>query len=216
MDRNENFHRISGFFILIGAVGMVIATLYHPLLVDPFNGIRAFDGYTSSNNWTTDHIGMLLAVSLWLIGLMGYPSFIINPSVKSKTASILIGVSFALWMTILVAELTMIPIIGEKVMRVEVDETFIVWEAVFALGLLLGYVAMSVIWLAVAYFGWDLKKNNQGSTLFQYSAYIGGCLGFVGILITFFNYELAYFVLPLTNGIPFLWTMVLGWKMIRA
>jgi hypothetical protein len=215
MNHEARSLRLSGYLIIIGAIGMGIATLFHPLLVDPFNGVRAFHGYAKTPYWIADHIAMLLSISLWLIGLMGGSSFIISRSVLSKKADLLLGVSLALWLTILVAELTMIPVLGEKLKLGGSESDFIIWQAVFALSLLLGYIAMAAAWIAIAYYGADLRKGNQGSRMFQMGAFYGGGLGFIGILLTFFNYEWAYFILPPTTIIPFIWSMALGWKMIK-
>jgi hypothetical protein len=206
--------RLVGTSIIMGAILMLIATILHPPLVNPYDGETAFREYYHSELWMWDHILMLGAVSLWLLGLAGSASFI---SDRHSIGSHLFFVSLGLWILILTAELTVLPLIGKEIL-INSNVTLIeVWEAMFSFALLAGYFAVACSWLGVSIYGWEMKHHgNYLSNWFKNGALYTGIIGFIGIILTCMSFEAGYILIPLTSGPAFLWTMWLGWKMLKG
>lgn len=210
--------RLFGTSIIIGGILILIATVLHPPLVDPYAVDTAFHEFSHSDMWTWDHILMLVGMFLWLGGLAGSgPFFDKEKSPLSRIGSAMFYVSLSLWILILTAELTILPIIGEEVLRNHNAMMKKVWEANFSFGLLAGYFAVACSWLGIALYGLELKLGeNHFSKWFKNSGFFSGIIGFAGLLLTFCFFKAGYILLPLTSGPVYLWTMWLGWKVVRG
>ncbi|WP_236011807.1 hypothetical protein [Heyndrickxia sporothermodurans] len=160
---------------------------------------------------------MLLATFLWLLGLAGSRFYYSAGKLSSKLGSYSFIVSISIWIIILSAELTILPIIGEEVIQNDGSTLFKVWESVFSFLLLAGYFAVACGWLGVFLYGWGMRsvKTEHFSSLFNNSALYSGLIGLIGIIITCISFPIGYIVIPLTSGPPFIWTMLLAVKMLR-
>lgn len=213
----EKGYRLLGASIFVGGILMLIATVLHPPLVNPYDGQTAFHGYSHSRLWMWDHILMLLATFLWLLGLAGSRFYYSAGKLSSKLGSYSFIVSISIWIIILSAELTILPIIGEEVIQNDGSTLFKVWESVFSFLLLAGYYAVACGWIGVFLYGWGMRrvKMEHFSSLFNNSALYSGLIGLIGIIITCISFPIGYIVIPLTSGPPFIWTMLLAVKMLR-
>lgn len=214
---SRNFSNyLTGTSIIIGAILMLIATLLHPPLVNPYDGKTAFQGFSDADFWMWDHILMLIATSLWLIGLAGSEHFFANRSKAAKLGSCLFFVSLSLWIFILAAELTALPILGEEFIKGRNRVLLELWQAIFSLGLLAGYFAVMCSWLGICLYGWSLKQTHTDlPSLFTKGAFFSGLIGVIGIILTFLSFNMGYILIPLTSAPPYLWSIWLGWKIMK-
>ncbi|MEK5393262.1 MULTISPECIES: hypothetical protein [Heyndrickxia] len=203
-------NRMLGISIMIGGILILIGTVLHPILVDPYAGEEALHKFKHSQMWMLDHILMLIGMFLWLGGLAGSSSYF------RKNGAAMFYISLGLWILILTAELTILPLIGNEIIGRHHGVLKKVWEAIFSFGLLAGYFAVACSWAGVALYGWCMKRTeNSFSTWFQNSGFYSGVWGFAGIVFTCCFFKTAYIVLPLTSGPAYLWTMWWGWKLFR-
>lgn len=210
----KNRFRLIGLTIIIGGILMVAATILHPPLVNPYDGETAFHGFSHARLWMLDHLLMLVATFLWLLGLAVSHTFLSGGSRSSRTGSCLFYVSLCLWIVILTAELTALPLLGNEIIRNNNPTLVKVWEASFSTVLLAGYFAVACGWIGVFFYG--LGMNRRFSPRFEKVALYSGLIGFIGILITFLSFNFGYIIIPITSGPAFLWTMWLGWKMVKG
>ncbi|WP_233269706.1 hypothetical protein [Heyndrickxia camelliae] len=202
-------NRLLGFMIIIGGVFILIGTILHPILVDPFAGEEAYHKFKHSDLWMFDHILMLLGMFLWLGGLAGSSSSFGKKA--GKTGAAMFYISLGMWIIILSTELTLLPMLGKEISNSSQVMLKKVWEANFSFGLLAGYFAVAFGWLGVALYGWNGKGTF--SLWFQRAGLYSGIWGFAGIVFTCCFFQSAYIVLPLTSGPVYLWTMWWGWKL---
>ncbi|MFX3616912.1 MAG: hypothetical protein ACE3JK_05265 [Sporolactobacillus sp.] len=214
MQSKQGF-RCEGLLILIGGMLLILAVVMHPPLVDPYNGVKALHGYRHAAMWMWDHIVMLLAMVLWLLGLIG--SCLALPNDRSAAMSRQVfTVPLGLWILILCAELTALPILGRYAVQTNQAVAKIIWAAIFSFVLLAGYLAMACCWLGVILCSYAMKQN-AGSGFPLYFSRLGlasGILGVLGIVLTCCFFNAGYILLPLTMGPPYLWTLWFGWKLI--
>ncbi|MEK5268914.1 hypothetical protein [Weizmannia sp. FSL W8-0401] len=194
-----------GWLILLGAILMLVATILHPPLVDPYDLQKAYHAFKHAQFWIGDHILMLIAISLWLAGLAESKTYMARNNKTADFGAGMIFVALAVWILILASELTILPILGNKGTDVKV------WEAVFSFGLLSGYFGFACSWIGIFCYGMTMKQ--AGGTFpkwFSASARWSGLLAFFGIIITCLHFDFGYFVIPVTVGPVFLWTIWLA------
>jgi len=207
-------NRLLGIMIIIGGVCILIGTILHPILVDPFAGEEAFHKFKHSNHWMFDHILMLIGMFLWLGGLAGSSYYFGN--IKGKIGAAMFYISLGMWVLIFTAELTLLPMLGDEMKGSQYAMLKKVWEANFSFGLLAGYFAVAFGWLGVALYGWKGQGMEKSfSPWFQKAGLYSGIWGFAGIVFTCCFFRVAYIVLPITSGPVYLWTMWWGWKLLR-
>ncbi|MBS4174863.1 hypothetical protein [Bacillus sp. FJAT-49736] len=210
--------RLTGTIIFIGGILILIATILHPPLVNPYAGRIAFHEFNHSGIWMWDHILMLIGMFLWLGGLAGSSCFIsMEKTSLSKIGSAMFYISLSLWIIVLTAELTILPIIGEEVLKNQQEMLVKVWEANFSFGLLAGYIAVACGWIGIIFYGLGIKPNGKPySVWFKNSCVYSGIIGTAGIFLTFCFFKAGLILLPLTSGPVFLWTLWWGWKLVKG
>ncbi|GIN84609.1 hypothetical protein J6TS2_09950 [Heyndrickxia sporothermodurans] len=213
MKTKFEFHFL-GILIIIGGICMLIATILHPILVNPYDGETAFRGFSHSPFWMWDHILMLVGTVLWLLGLAGSRSFHSQGMIATRMGSSLFYISLGLWILTLTAELTVLPLLGEEVLLSSNSSLFNVWVSTFSYLLLSGYFAVACGWLGIFFYGWGIRSSF--SAIFQKGALYSGGIGFIGVLLTCLSFKIGYVVIPITSAFPYIWSMWLGWKMLRV
>ncbi|TCP29447.1 hypothetical protein EV207_11068 [Scopulibacillus darangshiensis] len=208
--------KMIGYIILAGAVLTLISTVLHPLTIDPWNGLRAIaEIQHDPAMWMSDHILMLVAVFLWLFGLSAGELRLTRPTAASRSAGRLFSVSVAIWVLVLCAELTALPLLAARADPFTENTVFLVWKALFSFGLLSGYIAVVLTWLGVSLLSSHLQNTGEGPKWMGLLGFYGGWLGVIGILFTLIFPSIGIFLLPITSAIPFLWTIFFGWRLIK-
>lgn len=135
--------------------------------------------------------------SLWLLGLARLH--------QPPTATRLLMVALSLWMTILVAELTVIPMLVSRLSGPSGRVLEVLGSAWFCFALVAGYLAMALVWLAVG-----LMAGQQSTPWLGHWGRIGGVVGLLGDIYPVFVSSHALYVLAITAAVPYLWTLSIG------
>jgi hypothetical protein len=101
--------RLLGGVSLIGNILVAAATVFHPLLINPWEDKYAIGAVAhTGTSWLWDHGIMSAGIILWLIGLTGAEALADPSRVKQRTTAKLFIASLAMWLIVLAAELTVI------------------------------------------------------------------------------------------------------------
>ncbi|MGE8203310.1 hypothetical protein ACQKP0_01920 [Heyndrickxia sp. NPDC080065] len=217
MKHNGLSKKLIGYMILLGAVLIIVSTVLHPLTINPWDGLTAFQEIKQNPlMWEIDHSIMLFAVLLWLIGLFVAETELLSSFSISRNYGSLFIISLTIWVLILCMELTALPILTAG--SVFKNSVFIVWKALFAFGLLSGYIAVILTWIGVSLFCMQLKiiGFEKIPVWIIFIGFFGGWIGVIGIIISLCLPTFGVIVLPITSGIPLFWTILLGWRIIDS
>lgn len=198
--------KVIGTFIVVGGVLMGIATLLHPIVVNPWSVLKVLPK-TVTTLWMGDHILMLIAISLWLMGLASISVTLKNAKVTSTIANYLFVSSFVIWVLILTMELGVFPNLGHDALTFK-HQAYLktLWSVLFSFGLLSGYGAMILAYLGIFFLAIYLKLIKDK---FSWGIY-AGLIGTIGIIIVLLKINWAIPVLVITTMPPFVWTLILG------
>lgn len=205
----------SGLAALAGGILFAIVTLFHPVLTNPWAGGHGLNEVARSNTWMWDHSLMVVAMTLWLVGLAGGEAWFRKEGAAPRNAARLFIAALAMWLLILAVELGVIPPIVRALAKGNDTALRVVGEVMFTFGLLGGYFAMVLVWLGVALLGWSMTQE-AGFTWFPTWGFISGATGIAGIALSLWKPAFALIVLVLTSIPPYLWTLFLAWKMLRG
>ncbi|TLS35227.1 hypothetical protein [Pseudalkalibacillus caeni] len=212
---SEKPQKTFGFILLSGAFLTVLSTVMHPRTTNPWDGSHALHEINSSYTaWMWDHVIMMLAMILWLIGLSSSEMERGEKSEYGQNAGRLFVVSLAIWMIVLCAELTALPYLAKEAEGKGASIAYATWEGHFAFGLFSGYIALALTWIGVSFLSKHLKRDGISRRFYLFGWY-GGWVGLIGIILSLLFPEHAIVILPVTSGVPFVWTGLLGWKMIK-
>lgn len=210
--KNHKSLRLMGNAILVGGFLILESTILHPLTLDPWNGNHALERINHSlSMWVWDHSLMMIAMLLWYFGLLGGSLFLKHSTPFIKIANGLFILSVTVWMVVLTAELASLPALAIEVAENPSRIMEIVWKSMFAFGLLGGYFAVLFTWISIFLLSLSIKKTNKKFTVLKKIGVYGGLIGALGIVISIIYSEMAILVLPITSGIPFIWTLMFGW-----
>ncbi|WP_066172819.1 hypothetical protein [Bacillus marinisedimentorum] len=214
--RNSLSNKAAGISILAGAALVAISTLLHPPVVDPWDGSHALHDINNSYlRWMFDHSIMLAGIFLWLLGLSSAEFYLKESYMGARNAARLFISSLSIWTVVLAAELVTLPIIASAAEDSPDSLAFILYRAIFGLGLLSGYFAIALIWIGSSLLSKSMEAEFKTGSLFTKAGWVSGWAGAAGIIVSVMMPEAAFFILPITSGPPFLWTCFLGWNMVN-
>ena len=125
--------RWSAALTLLGALGYLIATIFHPPLTDPWDTGFAFHEVVMHHHWVLDHWVFFLGLAFWYIGLARQSNIhsISNDHTASGglcAASCFIG-SFVMWMMILTVEIAVFPPLTQRIIIKNDQVSKEIWNA---------------------------------------------------------------------------------------
>jgi hypothetical protein len=203
----------TGWSIILGGVLMAIATLLHPIIVNPWAVLKVLPK-TVLTFWMWDHFLMLLGISLWLLSLACVPPVLRKHDPLGMAAIYCFVASFTIWVIVLTMELGVFPPLGVDVLTFHRSDLKSLWSVLFSVGLLSGYGAMFLAYVGIIFLSVNFKNAN-GLKGFRSWGILCGVIGAVGLLFTLFKIHWGVLLLLLTTPPPFLWTLILGWFLIK-
>ena len=192
---------------------MALATLLHPIVVNPWNVLNVLPKTTQAF-WMWDHFIMLFGIALWLLSLACVPSVLKRQKALGMTAIYCLVTSFTIWTIVLMMELGIFPPLGVDVLTFNRNDLKSLWSVLFSFGLLSGYGAMFLAYVGILFLSFNISEVKTFKQFRPWGLICGG-IGAVGILFTLFKIHWAVWLLAITTPPPFLWTVVLGWVLIR-
>lgn len=204
----------SGSATLAGGILFAVITLFHPPLTNPRAGAVGLVKIAESSTWILEHSLLVVALTLWLVGLAGGEAWFRQQRAVALNAARLFIAALAMWLLVLAVELAVLPPIAQAVV-IDTDSALqIVGEAIFAFGLMAGYFAMALVWLGVAFLGWSMLQE-KGDNWFSLWGVIGGLAGMTGIAFALLFPDFALVTLVLTSLPPYLWTLFFAFKLVH-
>jgi hypothetical protein len=212
---NESQRWVGGS-ILCGALLIGISTLFHPITINPW--LRSGNLQKVSETlsfWDLDHWGIAIGFSLWLTGLLAVQapeSTHLHVSRLIRISRSLFTCALAMWLIVIAYELTAIPHIVQAITAHNFNSTLgTVGESLFNFGLLAGYLSVALIWLGILFLSSSRRSHR---VWFRNWGIAAGWTGILGIVYTLCWPTHALWVLAITSGIPYLWTVVLGFQLL--
>lgn len=203
-----------GALSLIGALLLGVATLFHPITIDPWqtaSNLRKI--HAALPVWSWDHAALAVAFSLWLSGLSGADAGIHFGNALSKVASRLFMAALAIWMVILADELGIIPPVVRTLQQTPNTVLSLMGGVLFGFALIAGYFAMALVWTGVVLLSWTMHLHER--TWFSRWGIFGGTIGTFGMIYSLLWPATALYILACTSIIPYAWTVVFAWKLMR-
>ncbi|AJY76967.1 hypothetical protein [Paenibacillus beijingensis] len=206
----------AGTAILAGGVLFLLATVMHPLVTDPWLGLKVLPHIAHSPvYWQFDHILMLTAILLLFSGLAAGANAVADEAKPARITFGLFIVSMTIWILILVMELTIIPHLAENWSETQSQETGVIFTGLFAYGILAGDIAMMLAWIGIALLGNALLRSNEMTRTLASTGILFGALGALGIVAMLFVSDWSIVILAATSGPVFFWVLYFGWRMLR-
>jgi hypothetical protein len=203
----------TGWSIILGGLLMAVATLLHPIIVNPWSVLKVLPK-TVQTFWMWDHFLMLLGISLWLLSLACVPPVLRKQKPLGMTAIYCFVASFTIWVIVLTMELGVFPPLGIDVLTFHRSDLKTLWSVLFSIGLLSGYGAMFLAYAGMIFLSFNIK-GVKGLTRFRSWGILCGVIGALGILLTLFKIHWGVLLLSLTTPPPFFWTLILGWSLTK-
>ena len=206
--------RWSTALTLIGALGYLIATIFHPPLTDPWDTGFAFHEVVMHHHWVLDHWVFFLGLTFWYIGLARQSNIhsISNDHTTSGglcAASCFIG-SFVMWMMILTVEIAVFPPLTQRIIINNDQMAKEIWNALFTWGLFAGYLAMGLTYIGIILMSISLKG------LLRFFAILTGIIGILGVMLSFLLPEAALIIQLCTAPFPYIWTIWFSLKHLKT
>jgi Domain of unknown function (DUF4386) len=98
---NTHSQKTGAVLVILGALGLLIGTLLHPLNADPNDPLAAFTEYAANAPWVASHLLQLLGIILMVFGLVLLGQFLATGGGASWAA--VAGVSAAASMAVAIA-----------------------------------------------------------------------------------------------------------------
>lgn len=201
---NNTGYNVSKWFprtTLLGALLVLIATVLHPITIDPWNADLPIHFITEhKHHWMWDHALMATGITLWFGGLACcFALFKKDLRLTSLVVALFIS-SIAIWLVTIAFELGGMPITVER-LHSEPGHRLLA-ESMFASVLISGYLALIPAWLGImvgAQSKWGI---------------LSGSIGILGIV--FCIAQPILWILLLTNALPFLWTVIFAWRCLKT
>lgn len=204
-----------GTISFIGALLLGVATLFHPITIDPWQEASNLQKiYAVLPIWPWDHAALTVAFSLWLCGLSGADAAIHSDSAFAKVASRLFMASLAIWMVILADELGIIPPVVNMLQNNPNTILSLMGGVLFGFALIAGYFAMALVWAGVALLSWTMHIQER-NWLSRWGIG-GGIVGILGMVYSLLWPATALYILACTSIIPYTWTIIFAWKLMRS
>lgn len=203
----------NGWAIIIGGILMGVATLLHPIIINPWSVLKVLPK-TVMTFWLWVHVLMLLGISLWLIGLACVKPTMRLTSPLTSAAVILKITAFTIWVMVLTMELGVFPPLGRDVITTSSNSLASLWSVLFSYGLLSGYCAMLLAYLGILFLAFNLG-GLEGFAPLKIWGVLSGIIGAAGILLTLLKIQWGLWILAVTTLPPFLWSLCLGIFLIR-
>lgn len=202
-----------GVGALTGGILLAVVTVFHPPLINPWAGQQALDEIAHAKYWMLEHAIMAVALTLWLVGLAGAEAFLEKGYALPRNATRLFIAALSMWMLTLALELGVIPQIIQVLQQSANPTLLTVGEVMYSFGIISGYFAMGMVWLAVSMLGLHLlqrKRFNYWPAIWGLSS---GLAGVAGTALILWKPEAAILLLIITSLPAFLWTLWFCWKM---
>lgn len=193
--------RLPALITLGGALLVVIGTVFHPPLTDPWDVNFAYHKMIHHQHWSLDHWIFLTGLTLWLIGL----AYLADVYKSSNASRCLMG-SYVMWVMILAVEIAVLPPLTHSHHQAARE----IWNALFTWGLFAGYLSMGIIYIGVLLLGFS------GRGLLYTLAKITGFLGIIGVIVSLLLPNTALIIQLITAPFPFLWTVWFSVRFVRA
>lgn len=203
-------HKVTGYLILLGLILAGIGTGFHPLTINPWNGSSELQKAAGEDHWMIDHTIMVIAVVLWLVGMIMAAKLISKDKVQSTVSMLLFGVALTIWLIVLGMELTIFPAVFKQL----TDKThYVVGSLFFGYGLLSGYIAMIVIWIGTGCLSLTIKNAAIFSKSFYLIGVIASVIGMLGTIVTILAPNTI--LLGVSTIFPTGWVILLAIKLIK-
>lgn len=203
----------TGWSIILGGLLMAVATLLHPIIVNPWEVLKVLPK-TVLAFWMWDHVMMLGGIALWLLSLACVPPVLKKLKALGLTAIYCFVASFTIWLIVLMMELGIFPPLGMDVLTFHREDLKSLWSVLFSIGLLSGYGAMFLAYIGMIFLSYNISEV-KGFERFRSWGLICGLIGAIGILFTLLKIHWGVLLLSLTTPPPFLWTLILGWVLVK-
>ncbi|MDD9148522.1 MULTISPECIES: hypothetical protein [unclassified Sporolactobacillus] len=195
-------------FLLIGALLTGITTVLHPVIYNPWNGRTAMQQMARCPIWLWDHAWMIVAVILWIGGLIEFERII---GAESRAALVLFITALSLWVLFLTAELSALPYLMHVFAGHPDFSVQTVIQSLFIFNLLLGYITIMLVWLGIFFLGLFMRQKKYGPSWLGCLGMAGGLIGAAGSLYTTLYPEKGGLsVMIFSSAIPYIWTIVLS------
>jgi hypothetical protein len=212
MNETESRSLFPASLTIIGAFLVGIATIFHPIIIDPWPNIGSLHVIRDSGNWTVDHGLMTVALIVWLVGLTW-----MSHQVTEGYSSSLFASSLAIWLLVLAVELAVLPYLTETVAETGNETLNLIGTLLFAFGLMAGYFAVVLVWIGVIGISWEAKRDTTYPRWLSTFGWVSGGIGLLGILYIFYDPEGLFSIIILggTSGLPFLWIILFALNTIK-
>ncbi len=202
--------RTIGWSIIIGGILTGVATLFHPIIIDPWSHVIRILPKTVQLFWMWDHVLMLTGLSFWLMGLAAIKPVLKLDSSSGVSAVVFLGSSYTIWFMVLMMELQTFPTLGQQVLAGSNRFLASLWSVLFSYGLFSGYGAMILAYLGIFFLSVGLPI---GSRLRKWGG-LCAIIGAIGILLTLILMKWGVVILAVTTMPPFVWTLLIGRTLI--
>jgi len=189
---------------ILGALLLLIGTLFHPPLTNPWDVSYAFKKMISHHNWILDHWIFFGGLLLWLLGLAhlanSYSTSDKLHSSGGRTAANCFVGSLIIWSMIMAMEIAVLPPLSHSAI-LNGENARLIWDVLFTWGLFAGYIGMAFVYIGILYLSY-LSMGVQ-----KVLAIISGMIGVIGIIITLLIPDVSLMVQLSTAPFPYLWTV---------
>jgi hypothetical protein len=205
--------RWSSVSSLLGALAVIIGTLFHPPLTNPWETDFAFHEMAHHHHWVLDHSIFFLGILFWLFGLsyLGdlYSSSKPHPSSGGRNAARCFVGAVVMWMMILTVEIAVFPPFASLIIDNQDQIAREIWNALFTWGLFAGYLAMGLVYIGIIFL--SLSCDGLSSVLSK----VAGIIGILGVIWSLLLPNAALVIQLITAPFPFIWTIWFSLRLIK-